>query len=229
MKYTIAISCVLLLVSCDSNTTTVESYDDCVLSYSKGVTALQILETIKTSCKQKNPKKFDFAEIAKSANVKSWPEVLVQKEYQSQTDAVKEQIKDEYFVDVIKSRVHPDFISEAKIQFDSYSRGVKVSSAENSSANEKTTTLGKKAQQDTPLPLEAKHAPRWNKFLQGFYGGCLAKQRKSPSPFSDAQIQKYCQCMTDKQAAKGVDASSSEETTGRIINESHGVCLASIQ
>lgn len=80
-----------------------------------------------------------------------------------------------------------------------------------------------------PLPLEAKHVPRWNKFLQGFYGGCLAKQRKTASSFSDAQIQRYCQCMTDKAAARGVDASSSEETTGRIINESHGACFASIQ
>jgi len=80
-----------------------------------------------------------------------------------------------------------------------------------------------------PLPLKTKQTPRWNKFLQGFYGGCLAKQRKSPSPFSDTQIQGYCQCMTDKQAARGVDASSSEETTGRIINESHSVCFASIQ
>jgi hypothetical protein len=104
-----------------------------VLSYSKGVTAPQVLETIKTSCKQKNPKKFDFAEIASSANVKSWQEVVTQKEYQSQTDTVKEQIRDEYFVDVIKPRVHPDFVSEAKTQFDSYSRGFKVNSAVNPS------------------------------------------------------------------------------------------------
>lgn len=43
-----------------------------------------------------------------------------------------------------------------------------------------------------PLPLEAKHAPRWNKFLQGFHAGCLVKQRKSASSFSDAQIQRFC-------------------------------------
>jgi len=80
-----------------------------------------------------------------------------------------------------------------------------------------------------PLPLKTKQPIRWNKFLQGFYGGCLAKQKKSPSPFSDAQIQGYCRCMTDKQAARGVNASSSEETTGRIINESHSACFTSIQ
>lgn len=80
-----------------------------------------------------------------------------------------------------------------------------------------------------PLPLKIKESPRWNKFLQGFHAGCLAKQKRIPSPFSDAQIQRYCQCMTDKAAAKGVDSSSSEDTTGRIINESHGTCFASIK
>ncbi len=35
--------------------------------------------------------------------------------------------------------------------------------------------------------------------------------------------------MTDKAGTKGVDSSSSEETTERIINESHGACFASIQ
>ncbi|MBI4937092.1 MAG: hypothetical protein HY846_02525 [Nitrosomonadales bacterium] len=81
-----------------------------------------------------------------------------------------------------------------------------------------------------PLPLNTKQThPYWNKFLQGMYGGCLAKQRKSPSPFSEAQIKGYCQCMMDHQAARGVDASSSEETTGRIIKESHSMCFASIQ
>ena len=80
-----------------------------------------------------------------------------------------------------------------------------------------------------PLPLTAKEPPRWNKFLQGFHAGCLAKQGKSTSPLSDGQIQRYCQCMTDEAAVRGVDSSSSEEATGRIINESHGACFASIQ
>lgn len=80
-----------------------------------------------------------------------------------------------------------------------------------------------------PLPLETKQVPRWNKFLEGFNDGCLAKQKQVASPFSDAQISKYCQCMTDEAAIKGVDASSSEETTGRIIKESHAGCFASIR
>jgi hypothetical protein len=80
-----------------------------------------------------------------------------------------------------------------------------------------------------PLPLQAKQASRWNKFLQGFHTGCLAKQKRSAAQFTDGQIQRYCQCMTDKAAARGVDSNSSEETTGKIINESHGTCFASIQ
>jgi hypothetical protein len=80
-----------------------------------------------------------------------------------------------------------------------------------------------------PLPIQAKHTPRWNKFLEGFNSGCLAKQRRSPSPFNDTQIQKYCQCMTDQAAARGIDASSSEENTGKVISESHGTCLANIR
>jgi hypothetical protein len=80
-----------------------------------------------------------------------------------------------------------------------------------------------------PLPIEFKQPTRWNSFLKGFYDGCLAKQRKSPSPFSDTQIHGYCRCMTDKAAARGVDANSSDEITGRIITENHGACFAAIQ
>ena len=80
-----------------------------------------------------------------------------------------------------------------------------------------------------PLPLVAKQSQHWNHYLQGFHDGCLAKQRRVALPLSDAQIQKYCKCMTDKAAARGVDESSSDETTGRVINQSHGACFASIQ
>lgn len=79
-----------------------------------------------------------------------------------------------------------------------------------------------------PLPFAAKQSLRWNKFLEGFHAGCLAKQRKGTSPFNDDQIQRYCRCMTDEAAVKGVDSRTSEETAGSIINESHGACFASI-
>ena len=80
-----------------------------------------------------------------------------------------------------------------------------------------------------PFPLQTQQTSRWNKFLQGFHTGCLAKQRRSAAQFTDGQIQRYCLCMTDKAASKGVNSNSSEEATGKIVSESHGVCLASIQ
>lgn len=120
----VVISCVLILSGCDIKTTLSGSYDDCVLENSKGVTAPHVMEAVKTSCKQKHPKKFDFGEIAKSANAKSWPEVVALEEYRSQPDDVKEQMMGQYFIDIINPRVHPDFISEARTQFDSYSRGI---------------------------------------------------------------------------------------------------------
>jgi hypothetical protein len=80
-----------------------------------------------------------------------------------------------------------------------------------------------------PLPIQVASPPRWNKFLQGFYSGCLAKQRRSASSFTDAQIQTYCHCMTDKSAARGVNANTSEQETGKILSESHGACFASMR
>lgn len=125
MKYPLAFTCLLLLVTgCDKVSQAVGSYDDCLLSNMKGVTASHVIEAVKAACKQKYPKEFDFTEIAKSANVKSWPEVLKDKEVSSKTAAIKEEIESAYFADVIQPRVHPDYIVEAKTQFESYSRKI---------------------------------------------------------------------------------------------------------
>ncbi len=80
-----------------------------------------------------------------------------------------------------------------------------------------------------PLPFAPKSAPRLNEYMKGFHEGCLAKQRKVASPFSNAQIKGYCQCMTDKAARMGIDSNSADETVGKAIRESHGGCFASIQ
>jgi len=80
-----------------------------------------------------------------------------------------------------------------------------------------------------PLPLEAKPARSSNKFLDGFHAGCLAKQKSAPSPISDTQIQRYCSCMTDRASSAGIDASSSEAETGRVVSQIHGACLASVR
>jgi len=79
-----------------------------------------------------------------------------------------------------------------------------------------------------PLPLVAKQfPPSWNKYIQGFHAGCIAKQ--ADSPFSSAQIQKYCRCMTEHAVRWGIDSISSKETVGRMITENHGACFSSIQ
>lgn len=82
-----------------------------------------------------------------------------------------------------------------------------------------------------PLPLKSKllQTTEWNEFLGGFNGGCLTKQRRNPSPFSDANIQIYCRCMTDQAAKNGINENSTEQIIGRVIKESHGGCLARIQ
>jgi len=125
MKYPFAFTCFLLLVTgCDKISQSVGSYDDCLLSNMKGVTASHVIEAVKTACKQKHPKEFDFTEIARSANVKSWPEVVTLERFSSKTDDIKEEINRQYFADVIQPRVHPDYIVEAKMQFESYSRKI---------------------------------------------------------------------------------------------------------
>jgi hypothetical protein len=80
-----------------------------------------------------------------------------------------------------------------------------------------------------PFPIRTSSAPRWNKFLSGFNEGCLAKQRRSPAPYSAPQIKKYCRCMTNRAAAGSLDASSPDEAIAKIISESHSTCFASIQ
>jgi hypothetical protein len=54
----------------------------------------------------------------------SWSEVLKDKEVSSNTAAKKKEIESAYFVDVIQPRVHPDYIVEAKAQFESYLRKI---------------------------------------------------------------------------------------------------------
>src|SRR5262245_11086499 len=70
---------------------------------------------------------------------------------------------------------------------------------------------------------------RSNQFLEDFNEGCLDKQRMNPGWFTDAQLNKFCQCMTDGAGAAGVDMTSSKKFTARVIKKNHGLCLDSIQ
>ena len=80
-----------------------------------------------------------------------------------------------------------------------------------------------------PLPLKAKQVPPLNEYLRGFYSGCLAKQKKSVTPFTDFQIQGYCRCMTDAAAIDGIDASSPGDALGHSIKRNHDSCVVRIK
>jgi hypothetical protein len=110
----------LLAYGCDSGSSRIASYDDCVLEHSKGIASSTLLDTIKVSCKQKYPKTFDLAAIAKNANTLDWSEVAAMEEIRTLSSDQKDGARNQYFLDVIRPRIHPDFVAEAKIQFDSF-------------------------------------------------------------------------------------------------------------
>jgi len=143
--------------ACDTRSTRIASYDDCVLGHSKGIANQAVLDTIKVSCKQKHPKTFDFVAIAKSANAPDWSEVAAMKEIRTLGVDEREGARSQYCSDIIHSRVHPDFIAEARTQFDGYARGVEkqvaraVTADSNPSGKAPTTAYGGLCMSDAEL------------------------------------------------------------------------------
>lgn len=82
--------------------------------------------------------------------------------------------------------------------------------------------------QSLPLPLSSTRPAPKTKFAEGFYSGCLAKQRQNPGPFRDAQIVHYCKCMTGKSVAKGMTAESTDDETASIVRSVHKDCVNQI-
>jgi hypothetical protein len=80
-----------------------------------------------------------------------------------------------------------------------------------------------------PLPIAEGTTETPEKFLAGFYEGCLAKQRSAPSPYKDQQLQQYCSCMTGRAKSAGLDATSPDARVGNVVRDSHPGCLAGIQ
>ena len=115
------------LSGCSDSSSQIRTYDDCVLYYFKGATTGDALRVIQASCKQKYPQHFDFDAIARSANNRAWREVFSLEQYASASDDTKQQIREQYFSDVIAPRVHPAFIGEAATQFEAFSRGLERS------------------------------------------------------------------------------------------------------
>ena len=114
----------LYITGCNINKSGIETYDDCIIENIKEATNPEIVETIKTACKQKFPATFDFEEIANKANVISWNEVVQSDEYKKHTKDEKAELRESYFLHVIEKRVHPDFKIEAKTDFESYAWGI---------------------------------------------------------------------------------------------------------
>jgi hypothetical protein len=100
------------------------SYDDCVLSHVADAKTREGVQAIKTACKNKYPKTFDFDAIARQANVDPWGTVVRKQEFQSKSIDIKNQIRREYFDEVIKPRVHPDFVVESRTQFEAFALGI---------------------------------------------------------------------------------------------------------
>lgn len=77
-----------------------------------------------------------------------------------------------------------------------------------------------------PLPLAV--APAWNRFADGFYSGCIAKQRRTSPQIPMGRVESYCRCMTNAMAAKQIDAESSDATMSDTIRSAHQTCSAAI-
>lgn len=110
----------LLITGCDISKFTITTYDDCIIENIKGSPSEKVIEAIKVSCKKKFPATFDFSDIAKKANVMTWDEIALSEKFKKHSQEEKEELKNSYFFQVIERRVHPDFIEEARTEFQSH-------------------------------------------------------------------------------------------------------------
>ena len=80
----------------------------------------------------------------------------------------------------------------------------------------------------TPLPLESK-PQRMNAYLRGMLEGCVAKQTGAARPLPEALINRYCRCMVDQAAARGMGVTTTEQELGRVVAATHDQCFATIR
>lgn len=80
-----------------------------------------------------------------------------------------------------------------------------------------------------PLPIHPPQSQTSKKFFDGFYEGCVAKQRSAPSPFGDSQLKAYCSCMTDRARSAGLTPTSSDSEVGKVVRDSNNDCINSIK
>lgn len=127
----------LIISGCDIIKPKIKSYDDCILENINEIKNENIINTIKTSCKEKFPISFDFIEISKKANVLSWNEVIKGDEYKKLERNDKNRLIDAYFDKIIKRRVHPDFTNEAKTEFENYAWGLEFAARKSTTEKDK--------------------------------------------------------------------------------------------
>ena len=114
----------LLLSGCDAKITVPSTYEDCLLEYAKSALTKDNLATVKSACMSKFPKVFDFDSIGRQADVASWEVVSQKADFQALDDEAKSQARQQYFVNVVSSRVNPDYIADANAQFDAFTRKI---------------------------------------------------------------------------------------------------------
>ena len=121
IKYAFIIA--IILTACGKQEASISKYDDCVLKMMKEINASSSsIEQIKSSCKNKNPINFDFDKISEIANVKKWKDVAASDEFNKEDAGIQQQIKTQYFNEVIKPRIHEAYEEEAKVQFEAFTR-----------------------------------------------------------------------------------------------------------
>jgi hypothetical protein len=101
-----------------------DNYDDCVLQGLKRGLSEAAIGALKTSCKAKYPKTFDFDLMANKAEVKTWRTVVARPEFTTLSEEDRAAVRKQYLQEVIEPRVPPDFVNDAAIQFDAHARRV---------------------------------------------------------------------------------------------------------
>ena len=101
-----------------------KTFDDCILQNSPTAKSPEALALIKSACKGKFPKVFDFDAIAAAAVVSAWREVAQKAEFSSLPNAAKSDVRNQYFDDVVAPRIDAAYVDEARTQFDSFTRQI---------------------------------------------------------------------------------------------------------
>ena len=111
----------LLLVAC-SRTEAPKTYEDCILTYMQGAKTPPALAMVKQACKDKFPVTFDFDQLARSASVPTWSAIAVKPDFTKLSREEKTETRSAYYDEVLRPKIHPDFVEEGRAQFQAHWR-----------------------------------------------------------------------------------------------------------